>query len=241
MHFPELILALVAFLAGIIKSGFGIGAGIFLTPFLALVMNPKEAVVLVAPMMLFTDLTAVFQYWGRWDKQDILTLIPPCLIGALVGALLLNWFTPSIARRTIGLIGLLYIGSELLRKTVFQSVSYHHRAQGILIGLVGGLTSALANSGGVFISIYLRGRLSKVHFVGTLVGVFLFLNLTKVSLFTGMGMLNGPLWLIEFYLLPLMFIGGVIGKWINTRIQEKQFANWIFALLVAACLKLLLF
>ena len=121
MPFQDLITAIVAFLAGVIKSAFGIGAGIFLTPVLALVINPKEAVVLVAPMMLFTDITAIFQYWRRWSVKDVLLLTPACLIGAVAGALLLNWFTLQMAQRSIGAIGLLYVGTELLRKFVFPS------------------------------------------------------------------------------------------------------------------------
>lgn len=241
MPFQDLITAIVAFLAGVIKSAFGIGAGIFLTPVLALVINPKEAVVLVAPMMLFTDITAIFQYWRRWSVKDVLLLTPACLIGAVAGALLLNWFTLQMAQRSIGAIGLLYVGTELLRKFVFPSSGTPGISKSTFIGIVGGVTSALANSGGVFISTYLTGRLSKQYFVGTLIAVFLSLNITKVSMFTGLGMLNKKLWLTALYLLPLMFIGSLAGKWLNTRIHEAQFARWVFVLIVGACIKLIFF
>ena len=61
------------------KSAFGIGAGIFLTPVLALVMDPKEAVMVVGIMMLLTDFTALYQYWGKWSKRDVWSLVPPAL------------------------------------------------------------------------------------------------------------------------------------------------------------------
>lgn len=109
------VIIVVAFFAGVLKSGFGIGAGIFLTPILALVTDPKEAVVLVAPMMLFTDATATCQYWRQWSVKDILSLAPPCYLGAAAGVLLLNWFTPEMARRAIGVIGLVYVGMEVLK------------------------------------------------------------------------------------------------------------------------------
>ncbi len=241
MSLLTIVLAAVAFFAGLLKSGFGIGAGIFLTPILALVMDAKEAVVVVAPMMLFTDMTAVYQYWRRWDMRDVVTLALPCLIGAVAGAFMLKGFAPATAGKAIGVIGLLYVGSELGRKFLFRSTGSVGLAKGALIGIVGGAASALANSGGVFISTYFAGRLPKAYFVGTLVLVLLFLNVTKVGMFTGFGMLDGRLWTIEFYLLPLMFLGGLAGKWINNRIDEAQFAKWIFALIVGACLKLLFF
>jgi len=241
MSLLNAVLAAVAFFAGVLKSGFGIGAGIFLTPILALVMDPKEAVVVVAPMMLFTDFTAVYQYRRRWNTKDVCTLALPCLIGAVAGAFLLKGFTPAMARRAIGIIGLLYVGSELSRKFLFRSSGAASPVKGVFIGIVGGITSALANSGGVFISTYFAGRLSKLYFVGTLVVVFLFLNITKVGMFTGFGMLNSRLWTIELSLLPLMFLGGLTGKWLNNRIHETQFARWIFVLIVGACIKLLFF
>ena len=54
-------------------------------------------------------------------------------------------------------------------------------------------------------------------------------------------MLNKKLWLTALYLLPLMFIGSLAGKWLNTRIHEAQFARWVFVLIVGACIKLILF
>ncbi len=235
------ILILVAFVAGVLKSGFAIGAGIFLTPILALIMNPKEAVVLVAPMMLFTDIVAIWQYWLKWNKHDIFYLAVPCLLGAVFGAFLLNWFTPEIAKRAIGIIGLLYIGSELYRIFLKKTSSTPNILWSTAIGVLGGITSALANSGGVFISTYLADRLSKQYFIGTLVVVFLGLNITKVSMFTGLGLLNQHLWIIDLSLIPLMFLGGLVGKWLNNRINEKQFKQWIFILIAVACLKLLFF
>ena len=112
---------------------------------------------------------------------------------------------------------------------------------GISIGLVAGVASALSNSGGVFLSTYIAGRLKKEYFVGTLVAVFVGLNVTKVGMFTGLGLLHQRLWLIDLLLLPLMLVGGLVGKWLNTRIQENQFKRWIFILIVGACLKLIFF
>jgi hypothetical protein len=231
----------VAFFTGFLKSGFGIGAGIFLTPILALVTDPKEAVVLVAPMMLFTDITALYQYWRRWNLKDVLALAPPCLIGVMGGVFLLNWFTSDLARRAIGFIGLLYVAVEIFRRGFHIQPSIQGLSRSIPIGMIAGVASALANSGGVFLSTYVAGRLKKEFFVGTLVMIFFWLNITKVIMFTGLGLLHSRLWILEGTLLPLMFAGGLMGKWINRRIEERQFMRFIFAIIVLACLKLIFF
>ncbi len=241
MSLLSVLLILVAFLAGLLKSGFGIGAGIFLTPLLALVTDPKEAVVVVAPMMLFTDATAVYQYWRQWDRKDILYLAPPCLLGAVGGVFLLNWFTSQVAGRVIGLIGLFYVVIELMKFGLRVMPSSQTLMRSVPIGIVAGVASALANSGGVFLSTYMAGRLTKEIFVGTLVVVFIWLNVTKVGMFTGLGLLHRRLWITALCLIPLMFLGSLAGKWLNTRMAEHHFKKWIFVLIFAACFKLILF
>ncbi len=235
------ILIVVAFAAGVLKSGFAVGAGIFLTPILTLVMGPKESVALVAAMMLFTDIFAIYQYWKQWNARDIFYLALPCIIGAVFGAMLLDWFSPIMAKRAIGIIGIIYILSELFRIFIQKTVRSPTAFRSIAIGVVGGITSSLANSGSVFISTYVAGRLSKQFFVGTLVVVFVGINITKVTMFSILGMLGERLWLTALSLLPLIIIGGVLGKWVNNHINEKQFKQWIFLLIGIACLKLVFF
>jgi len=235
------VIMVVAFLAGVLKSGFGIGAGVFLTPILALVTDPKEAVVMVAGMMLLTDLTAIYQYWRQWNGRDILSLAPPCLLGVAAGVFLLNWFTPDMAKRAIGLIGFAYVGIEILRIGLRFQPSTQSLIQSVSIGLVAGIASALSNSGGVFLSTDMTGRLSKERFVGTIVIIFFCLSLTKVGMFTSLGLFHQKLWITVLSLLPLMFLGGLVGRWLNRRIDENQFKRWVFILIIGACIKLVFF
>lgn len=234
------VMIVVAFTAGVLKSGFAVGAGIFLTPLLTLVLGPKEAVAVVAIMMLLTDVTAIYQYWKRWNLRDVLYLAIPCIAGAVLGAFLLDWFSPVMARRAIGIIGFTYIATELFRLFNKKSVQSPTAIRSIVIGIVGGITASLANSGSVFISTYVAGRLPKQMFVGTLVLVFVWINITKVTMFSALGILDKHLWLTSLALLPFIIIGATLGKWLNNRIDEKQFKLWIFLLIAIACLKLLI-
>jgi uncharacterized membrane protein YfcA len=235
------ILVVVAFLAGVLKSGFAVGAGIFLTPIITLIMGPKQAVAVVAVMMLCTDCLAIYQYWKQWNTRDIFYLAIPCILGAVFGALLLDWFSPTMAKRSIGAIGFLYIASEVFRLFKQKKVKPPTAIRSISIGVIGGITASLANSGSVFISTYVAGRLSKQMFVGTLVVVFVGINITKVVMFSALGILQERLWLTSLSLLPFIVFGAMLGKWVNNHIDEKQFKQWIFLLIGIACLKLLFF
>lgn len=233
------ILAGVAFFGGVLKSGFGMG-GIFLTPVLALVTDPKEAVALVAPMMLFTDITALYQY-RRWDTKYVMALLPPCLIGAVSGAFLLDWFTPLMARRSIGIIALVYLGTELFRKTLFRPSHRPSLLWGTITGLVGGVATSLANSGGVFLIAYLARRLPKLHYMGTLMVIFFSFSVVKVVMFSALGLLTKQVWFLELYLIPLMLIGGLTGNWVNRHLPEALFKRLVLFLVTGACVKLIFF
>ena len=231
---------IVAFTAGVLKSGFAVGAGIFLTPLLTLVLGPKEAVAVVAIMMLLTDVTAIYQYWKKWHLHDVLSLALPCIAGAVLGAFLLDWFSTNMARRSIGIIGFIYIATEIFRVFKKKMVQTPTALRSITIGIVGGITASLANSGSVFISTYVAGRLPKQMFVGTLVLVFVWINITKVAMFSALGILGKKLWLTSLALLPVVIIGAMLGKWLNNRINEEHFKRCIFFLIAVACLKLLI-
>ena len=228
-------------MAGVLKSGFAVGAGIFLTPILAIVLGPKESVAVVAVMMLLTDLVAIYQYWRQWNARDIFYLAIPCILGAVIGAVLLDWFSPTMAKKSIAVIGFIYIASEVSRIFKQKIVRSPTAARSIAIGIIGGITASLANSGSVFISTYVAGRLSKRMFVGTLVVVFVGINITKVIMFSALGILGEKLWLTSLALLPLIITGGILGKWVNSQIDETQFKKWIFVLIAVACFKLLFF
>jgi uncharacterized membrane protein YfcA len=60
-------------------------------------------------------------------------------------------------------------------------------------------------------------------------------------MFSALGILEERLWVTALLLLPLIITGGMLGKWVNNRINEKQFKQWIFVLIGVACLKLLFF
>jgi len=240
MSLLNVILAFVAFLGGVLKSGVGMG-GIFLTPVLALVTDPKEAVALVAPMMLFTDIIALYQYRYRWDMKYIVALLPFCLIGAVSGALLLNWFTPLMVRRSIGIIALVFMWSELFRRVLFRPSHTPSLLWGTVTGIVSGIATSLANSGGVFLIAYVAGRLPKLRFMGTLVVIYFSFSVVKVVMFTGFGILTKQLWLIELYLIPLMFVGSLAGNWMNRRLPETHFKRLVFILVAGACIKLIFF
>lgn len=54
-------------IAGLSKGGFGSGAAFAATPFLALILDPAQAVGLMSPLLMLMDVGALQPCWKNWD------------------------------------------------------------------------------------------------------------------------------------------------------------------------------
>jgi hypothetical protein len=218
--------AAAAFLAGLIKTTFGVGAGVFLTPLLSINMDPKTAVALMAPMMLFSDLSTIGLHWKKWDASHVKVLIPGGVIGVLIGSYYLAWASPSITQVTIGIVAMAFSALQIVRqqKSEYFTNLNMKPVHGALISVFAGASSAVAHSGGIVISIYLITLgMAKHAFVATLI-LFLFVgDILKIVLFTKFGVLNSEILIAGIILTPALFLGSWLGSKLINKLTDKQF------------------
>ena len=124
-HFEYIILYFCALMIGVTKAGFGGGTGLIVTPLLVSIMPgeepAKEAVGLMLPMLFITDIFAMFHYFGKWDRKNVLGLLPGALIGILIGTLILKGLPDIYLRKTIGVIACIFVVVQLLRERLASS------------------------------------------------------------------------------------------------------------------------
>lgn len=238
------LLAIVAasLLAGLVKVAFGVGAGAFLTPLLALILPPTVAVALMAPVMLLTDVQAVQHHWGKWSTRHVMVLLPTSVLGIAAGTLFLGWAPPYLIRKAIGAIALVFVVLQLRR---FRGGVAGPRIPfpvwgGWIVGFIAGVSSAIAHAGGIVFSVYLLSAgLAKNAFVASVVALFVASSAIKIPLYWQIGILTAPVLLTGLALAPVMFLGGRIGARLNQRISVVQF-TWIVTLAVGGSGLLLL-
>ena len=63
------IISIAGFFSGVIKTGVGVGSGIFLLPTLSLAFPAKIALGLGAPMLLASDIIGLRYYWKQWPAK----------------------------------------------------------------------------------------------------------------------------------------------------------------------------
>jgi len=75
-------------LAGISKSGFGTGLGVFAVPLMAIVIPPAQAAAIMLPILCVIDLFNIWHYRRSWDRLNMKILVPAALVGIALAHLL---------------------------------------------------------------------------------------------------------------------------------------------------------
>lgn len=235
------ITAFVIFLIGVSKGGLGGAAGAAATPLMALVMPVEQVLGLMLPLLMMADVFAVASHWRRWDNRLLLLLVPASLIGITAGTALLTTISSDALRKGLAVIVILFVLYKLFETRIQAAVTYHPRPwHGVLTGAVAGFTSTLAHTGGPPVAIYLlMQQVTPRVFVATSAVYFAIINWLKVPYYIYAGVLDLNQLRQVIWLIPLIPISVLVGRWLSTRIDKVTFERVIIGLLAASAVLLL--
>lgn len=248
------IIALAGFCSGIIKTGVGVGAGIFLLPTLSLAFPAKIALGLGAPMMLASDIIGLRYYWKQWlERRALLRLLAAVVPGLILGAVLLPLIPGRVFRICVGIFGacyalcLLWQGFPLARllKRLFGRVDARlagdqDSAPGAwLYGFLGGLATVLAHAGGVVWSLYLvKAAPDRRIFVGTTIIMFFLTNIYKVVSYIHLDILPLESLVQVLPAIPMILLGSHLGNVLNKRINQALFRKIVLCCILCISITL---
>jgi hypothetical protein len=236
-----LVTAVVAFLIGLSKGGLGGTAGALATPMLALVMPADKVIGLVLPILMLADIFAVGVHWGRWNRKLVLLLIPGSIVGVIIGTVLITNSPTETLRTLLGVIVLIFAIYKILEKRILRVMVYRPRDwHGLVAGTITGFSSALAHTGGPPVSIYLLMQdVTPRVFIATSALFFLILNWIKVPFYIYADLFDSELLRQIAWILPLVPIGVVTGRWLIVRVDAETFERIIVGLLLINALLLI--
>ncbi|MFV0434436.1 MAG: sulfite exporter TauE/SafE family protein [Leucobacter sp.] len=91
-------------------------------------------------------------------------------------------------------------------------------------GSLGGFTTMVANAGGPVMSMYfLSAHFPVKAFLGTAAWFFAVINLAKVPISVGLGLITPSTLLLDLLLVPGVIVGAIVGRWIALRIDQRTF------------------
>jgi hypothetical protein len=240
MEVVFIVIALCAYLTGLSKGGLGGALGTLITPALALLMPTKLAVGLTLPMLLAGDVFAVLAHWRNCNWRLLLAVLPGMVAGVVIGGLAFEAIDPTVLKRLLGVVALLYTVYALWRRRGGKSLpTGTNAAQTSVFGWATGFASTLANAGGPIYTIHLLTlRLTPSVFVGTSALFYLIMNTIKLPIYARTLTLENTL--LVAWTLPLIPMGVWAGKKLDKIIDMKTFETLILIFLAITGVLLLL-
>jgi uncharacterized membrane protein YfcA len=226
---------------GIAKSGFS-GVSMLHVLIFAYLFGAKASTGVVLPMLIVGDILAVhnFQRHARWDY--IRKLLPPAMIGVIIGASLVHRIDEQQYKPLIGTIILTLTALQLLRlwrPALFERIPHAHWFAWTL-GLLVGVTTMLINGAGPIAAMFFVAvSLPKLEYVGTSAWLFLIINCFKVPFSVGLGLIHGDSLLLNAVLAPAILVGLLTGRWLVQRIPQRLFDALLLIFAGVAALRLM--
>lgn len=232
--------ALAAFVTGFLRASVGGGIGLALTPVLSLALPAQSALGLTGFMLNLADPFVLRYYWRQWDARQLRLILPTALVGILLGVWMISGMPDHRLRKVIGAVALVLAVLQLVFMRAKIHVG-HHWGVGSGIGVLIGIASAVANSGGTIIGPYLAGLgLSNAAVVATGAGALVAANCLKVVSYWTIGFLTWRMVGLSLLAVPILYLGSWLGWRVNAYIPRRWFALALIAISVAGSLKLLL-
>ena len=235
-----ILAAIAVIIVGLSKSGFGSGIGVLGVPLMALVIPPAQAAAIMLPLLCVMDIFNVFHYRSRFDRTNLIILIPAALVGILLGTFTFRYLTDDHIRILLGVISILFVVNFFVGRRNGGKKTGPDRVKGSIWGAIAGFTSFGVHAGGPPVNIYLLPqKLDKTIFVGTTVIFFTIVNYVKLIPYAYLGQLSGDNLLTSLILAPLVPLGFWIGIKLHDRVNETLFYNLAYFFLLITGAKLL--
>jgi uncharacterized membrane protein YfcA len=218
-------------LAALTQAVAGFGFALLLAPPLALLIGPKETV--VVSNILSTGLNLVMAArlhehvdWRLWSR-----LVAGGLVGMPIGLAMLIWLDPASLKLIIA--GSVIVFAVLL----MRGLEVHHggRVGDGLIGVVSGVLNTSTSMSGPPVVLYLQGQgVSPERFRGTLTAYFFVTSLIAVGLLALGGRFDRDAGLAAALAFPALALGWLIGDRIYRRVDRTVFRRLVFVILFAS-------
>lgn len=230
------ILTAAALLIGFSKTAIG-GLALVAVALFALVLPTKDSTGAVLLLLITGDLVATWVYRKHADWRLIARLILPVLLGIGLGAVFLAMVNDLVLRRTIGVILLVLLVAGFWR----EKLRANHPAVGAAYGGLAGFTTMVANAGGPPMNLYLLAAgYDKWRFLGTSAWFFFAVNLTKLPVSIGLGIVRLELAMLAAMLVPAVLLGTWVGRLAIKRIDQQLFERLVTGFVALAAVYLLL-
>jgi uncharacterized membrane protein YfcA len=221
----------IALLAEIIGTVVGFGSSTIALPLALLFFDFGTALVLVAFLHIFGNLSRVGFFRYGLDPRLLLRFGLPSVLATIVGALLVVRTPPEVLKGILGLFLMVYVLVSWRRTLNF------HPTLGTAVtgGAVSGFFAGLIGTGGALRGAFLTAfNLPRETYIATAAAIALLVDLTRLPLYLREGFLEP-----RFYaLIPALFVVAILGSYVG-RSLVRHIAQMYFRRVVLLALFLI--
>jgi uncharacterized membrane protein YfcA len=203
---------LVALLAATVNSIAGFGAATFTTPLLALIIDIKQTIILIAFFHGFSSLSKVIQLRHSVDIPTVFWYGIPAVLTAIVGAYLLDIVAPGAIGLGLGVFLILFAVTSLL------NVSWrlpHNRPVLVTGGVVTGFVTGLIGLGGAIRGAFLFSMQQKKEvYIATSSTIALLIDIARTVTY----MVRGSLESRYYWFIPVLLVISFVGTWVGVKL-----------------------
>ncbi|GEM03103.1 anion permease [Halolactibacillus miurensis] len=234
------ILLLAGIVIGFSKTGIQ-GSTIFVVVLMALTFGGIVSSGMMLLLLMVGDVFAVKHYGHEISIKDILHLLPPAVIGVLLGVWYGQYVNDQQFKMTMGVIVLLCIVLLVYKEIKKAPIKIsNHKWLTTLVGVVSGFSSMVGNAAGPIFAIYILSKqIGKRKMISSTAWFFLLLNMFKLPFHVFVWQsIEWKHLLLALILLPVIFAGTRVGIWLVSIIKEETYRVFIFVTTVISAIYL---
>ena len=227
---------------GISKSGLA-GVGMIHILIFAAIFGARDSTGVLLPLLIVGDACAIYVFGSHAQWKHVRRLLPPTLIGIVLGWTLMGRLDDAMVARLIGGIILALTVLQLVRiwRPQVLGAMPHSMPAAYAAGLLTGFTTMIANAAGPVIALYLLTLdMAKLPLVGTMAWLFFLLNTSKIPFSYQLGLIDPATLMINLLLAPVVVAGMAIGQSIVHRIPQLLFDSLLLGFTGIAALRMML-
>ena len=238
-----ILLAFAGTIVGLSKTALP-GANTISVAIFAALLPARTSTGALLVLLIVGDMFALLTWRRHAHWPTLLRLAPAVVAGIVLGAVFLAFASNTVVRPVIGVILLAMVAITIWRRRRTAAPAEEgaaHVRTTLGFGALGGFTTMVANAGGPVMSMYFLAMRTPVKvFLGTAAWFFAIVNIVKVPVLAGLGLLTVPVLLMDAVLVPLVVVGALLGRWLIPRIDQALFDRIVLGLTVLGAAYLLI-
>jgi len=240
MHIDAATFAVLAIiiLAVTVRSAFGFGDALVAMPLLGIFISLETATPLVALISFVICIIILARCWRDVVFASAWRLILASVLGIPIGLLFLKGNYEEVLKVVLALVVISFASYKLAKPALLR---LRTEKASWPFGFIAGILGGAYNTNGPPVIIYGTMRnWSPSEFRATLQGYFLVTGIVIMLGHWGTGLWTAEVWELFLFCLPLVFISIIAGTWLHRRIPPGKFDRYVYYLLIAVGLVLLI-